>query len=154
MRLYNLRPPQMRAAVLLATLGFTADNGASDHAAGSAATQTIKIGTIKPGQKIYPDVIVDIITPYAHASTVTVAVGITGTVDRFVAASDAKSATAKAYGGTTATHALPYINQSGADVDLIVTFVAGATTMSAITAGEIRIRVHISRRGDRVEGQA
>lgn len=149
-----LRPAQQRSGgnyTLRKSIGFNqAAGGGSDHAGAAGLTQTLKIGTLRPGDAIQSGALLHVLTPYGHASTVTASVGITGTVDRFVAASDVKSATNQAYGPTTATHALLWINQSAADVDLIVTFTVGAGNVSAVTAGLILVELPIVRRADRV----
>ena len=95
------------------------------------------------------DVQAAILTPFAHPGTLTLAVGITGTVDRFLAATSVLGASNTGLVPTVAASALPYINNSGSAVNLLATLVA-STTVGATTAGEVLIAVPFVRVTDRI----
>lgn len=128
--------------------------GNSDFAGISGVTGTFVVGIAKPGDIVFPGTVLDVVTPVAvAAATLTAAVGITGTVDRFIAATSVKDTTAKTLVNTTATHALPYVNNTASDVNILVTLVAATGNISDITAGELRVRIPISRKADRIDSQ-
>ena len=163
MRKQIIRPSQQRSGgpvhtleVILGTdkkaVGTTTGN--SDFAGVSGTTGTFTIGVAQPGDIVFPGTVVDVFTPFTvAAATLTGAVGVTGTVDRFVAATDIKSTTAKVLVNTTATHALPWVNNTASPVNILVTLVAATGNISDITAGELRVRIPISRKADRVDSQ-
>lgn len=163
MRTSILRPSQQRSGGPPASLekvigtdkkSVGSTTGNSDFAGISGTTGTFTIATIKPGDIVFPGAVVDVVTVFAHAAALTVQLGITGTLDRFVADTSVKSTTVKTLLGTTATHALAYVNNTASDVLLVATFTAASGDISGITAGELRIRVPLCRKADRLDVQA
>lgn len=139
----------LQATLNVYALSMTNKAGASDFDGGSA-TQTITLDSIENGDVILSgDVQANILTTFVHAGTLTLAVGITGTLDRFIAATSVLGANNTGLVPTVAANHLPYINNSGSAVNLLATLVA-STTVGATTAGEVLIAVPFLRNADRI----
>jgi len=163
MRTTLFRPVQQRSGGPVLTLEkivgidkkITGASGqGSDFAGVTGVTGTYTIATLQPGDVVFPSAIIDVLTPFVvAAATLTASLGVTGTPAQFIAATDIKSATAKVLVGTTAGQAQPYVNNTASPILLILTLTAATGNISDITAGELRIKVPISRRAERLDQQ-
>jgi hypothetical protein len=132
-------------------VGVVVPGQTSSDLSATGTSETETLDSLQPGDIVLPGAHIDVITPFVLAAgTLTFALGITGTVDRFIAATNIKDTTAKVLVNTTATHALPYINNTASAVSLIGTLTAGAGNVGDATAGHLRIIVPILRFADRI----
>lgn len=118
----------------------------------AATSQVFVLTALKPGDRVLTShIVADLITPFVTSTgaTVTGKLGITGDDDRFIpsSADNLRATTAKTLMPNAAVLAdlLPYVNNTAADVNLILTITLSAGTMADITAGEIQIQVPIGR---------
>jgi hypothetical protein len=128
-----------------AVFGVAGVNGqAGDHVTGIGTSQIVRIATLQPGDMILPGTVLDIAQNYAHAGSVTVSLGYTGTPAGILAATDVKAATQR---GAFATAG--FVNNTASPIDLIATVTVGSGNVSDATAGRIGVFLPISRRTER-----
>lgn len=84
------------------------------------------------------------------AATISVKAGITGDDDRFIANTDLKAANVDQLVPTVAADALPYVNNTAAAVNMLLTVTLATGAMSTMSAGELWLVVPILRKLDRV----
>ena len=120
--------------------------GSDNTTAGTG--QTLNLMALAQGDVVFPEVILEVKTPAAGATTLTGSVGITGAVTQFTAASDLKAAALVGTyvpPGSTAQYPVVATNKF-----LVLDLVSTGANISALTAGEVWVHVRISRVKDRL----
>jgi hypothetical protein len=155
-------PTQMRAGQFThtAVIGTAAKAGASDHTGNiaGAADNNFPLFSLKPGDVVRQNVLIDLLTAYVGAgpaaTSVSLVVGTTsagagGTV--VATLTDVRAATPRTV--TALAAGIDYVNGTAADVWVTARFTGLATaTVGSATAGTVGLSLNIVRAADRFAG--
>lgn len=126
---------------------------AKDLNAGSTSgttAQIVVITSLAPGDMVLPAGLrLDLPGNTTHAGTVVAKLGIVGDDDLFIASADIKTATVKARVPTVAADAVPYVNNTSAAINVVLTVTVGSGAISTLTTGDIWVCIPIIRWADR-----
>lgn len=111
----------------------------------AATTQAITLATLAVGDVVMNNALLEVRTPGTVLTTLTGQVGVTGTPDQFIAASDLTAAGDRYFGvlDTVAAYVAP------AAIALLFTADPDADALADVAAGEFWIWLTISRKADR-----
>ena len=141
--------PMGGASIFLATLQLADLNAGSTS---GTAQQVITLDNLDPGDMVFPHGIrIDEKTSLVHAAaTITVRLGIMGSLARFVALTDMKAANVETILPVAIGELAPYVNNTAAAIALQVEINVATGVLNTMTAGELWVAVPILRKRDRL----